>query len=130
MGPVRYGPYPTGTHTTLGRVRVQKFRGFRFSDDAKFTFKIILVVQQERDRCEIRFGAVNDELAQLRREMIQKTPKTQKESNLAQTAILKRIQTERDSALADLRRISCERDSLLEQVKINRENQMCDTGTV
>jgi hypothetical protein len=32
--------------------------------------------------------------------------------------------------MADLRRISCERDSLLEQVKINRENKMCDTVTL
>ena len=37
------------------------------------------------------------------------------------------MQAERDSALADLRRMSCERDSLLEQVKINRENRICET---
>ena len=43
---------------------------------------------------------------------------------------MKRLQTERDCAMADLRRISCERDSLLEQVKINRENKMCDTVTL
>ena len=74
----------------------------------------------------MRFAELNDELASLRRETVAnqtsgKSPAVQSES------ILKRVQAERDSALADLRRMSCERDSLLEQVKINRENRICET---
>ena len=52
----------------------------------------------------------------VRRELISspKSPKT----SLAAQAILRRVENERDDALADLHRITTERDSLRERIKV------------
>ena len=56
------------------------------------------------------------ELQKVRRELVQspKSPKT----SLAAQAVLRRVENERDDAMADLRRMTTERDSLRERLKV------------
>jgi centrosomal protein CEP135 len=78
------------------------------------------VVQQERDRVQLQNEEINGDLTTIRREIINSNSpvKHQKPTQSTPQSILKRIETERDSALTDLRRITCERDSLLEQEQV------------
>ena len=57
-----------------------------------------------------------EELMQVRRELVSspKSPKT----SLAAQAILRRVENERDDAVADLHRMTSERDSLRERIKV------------
>eukprot|EP00916_Digyalum_oweni_P009213 GHVL01015541.1.p1 GENE.GHVL01015541.1~~GHVL01015541.1.p1 ORF type:complete len:125 (+),score=9.93 GHVL01015541.1:99-473(+) len=57
-----------------------------------------------------------EELMHVRRELISspKSPKT----SLAAQAILRRVENERDDAVADLHRMTTERDSLRERIKV------------
>ncbi|KPP66523.1 testis-specific protein 10-like [Scleropages formosus] len=62
-----------------------------------------------------------EEIVQLRREMMKsKLPRSPKINMTVQT-ILKRLEAERDKLEADLRRMTTERDSLREQLKISQE---------
>ena len=90
------------------------------------------VVQQERDRLQLQVEQLNDELTQIRREMVEKGSTMVRQSPTKSTpqSIIKRVEMERDQSMTELRRVTCERDSLLEQVKANRERKMCDTVTL
>ena len=79
------------------------------------------VVQQERDRLQLQVEQLNDELTQIRREMVEKGSSMVRQSPTKSTpqSIIKRVEMERDQAMTELRRVTCERDSLLEQVKAN-----------
>lgn len=59
-----------------------------------------------------------EELTRLRRDAM-KSPRTQKNSLTAQD-ILRRLECERDEAVADLRRMTTERDSLRERLKVKK----------
>ncbi|KAK2148603.1 hypothetical protein LSH36_489g00052 [Paralvinella palmiformis] len=68
----------------------------------------------------------SDELTRLRREVV-RSPKSPKTS-LAAQAVLRRVENERDDAIADLRRLTTERDTLRERLKIATDTQLADRG--
>ncbi|MFT7799873.1 testis-specific gene 10 protein isoform X1 [Arapaima gigas] len=81
----------------------------------------IKVLSAERDKTNMQYQQAQEEIAQLRREMMKtKFPRSPKSSITVQT-ILKHVEAERDNAEADLRRMTTERDSLREQLKISQE---------
>ncbi|XP_068124292.1 testis-specific gene 10 protein isoform X3 [Hyperolius riggenbachi] len=84
----------------------------------------VKVLTSERDKTNTLYERAQQEITQLRRELMQ-SPKTPKASLTAQT-ILRRVETERDSAVSDLRRMTTERDSLRERLKISQETAISD----
>lgn len=84
----------------------------------------VKVLTAERDKLNTMYEESKDELHRVRREMV-RSPKSPKTS-LAAQAVLRRVECERDDALADLRRMSTERDSLRERLKIATETSLSD----
>ncbi|XP_053311137.1 testis-specific gene 10 protein [Spea bombifrons] len=84
----------------------------------------VKVLTSERDKTIMLYEKAQQEIAQLRRELL-KSPKTPKTSLTAQS-ILRRVESERDSAISDLRRMTTERDSLRERLKISQETAIND----
>ncbi|XP_076808288.1 centrosomal protein of 135 kDa-like isoform X2 [Clavelina lepadiformis] len=82
----------------------------------------VKVLTQERDKTNSLYEQTNDELQRLRREYV-RSPKSPKASLTAQ-AILRRVENERDTSIADLRRMTTERDSLRERLKIQQEQSI------
>ncbi|XP_018605698.2 testis-specific gene 10 protein isoform X2 [Scleropages formosus] len=81
----------------------------------------IKVLSTERDKISMQYQQAQEEIVQLRREMMKsKLPRSPKINMTVQT-ILKRLEAERDKLEADLRRMTTERDSLREQLKISQE---------
>ena len=90
------------------------------------------MLTQERDKTNVLYDQVttsvwstgpqftcyqaNEELQRLRRECV-RSPKSSKTSLTAQ-AVLRRVECERDNAIADLRRMTTERDCLRERLKV------------
>ncbi|XP_055492534.1 testis-specific gene 10 protein isoform X3 [Leucoraja erinacea] len=79
----------------------------------------VKVLSAERDQSKLLYEQAQEELTRLRRDAM-KSPRTQKNSLTAQD-ILRRLECERDEAVADLRRMTTERDSLRERLKISQE---------
>uniref|UniRef100_A0A8C5LR02 Testis specific 10 n=1 Tax=Leptobrachium leishanense TaxID=445787 RepID=A0A8C5LR02_9ANUR len=84
----------------------------------------VKVLTSERDKTNLLYEKAQHEITRLRRELVQ-SPKTPKASLTAQT-ILRRVESERDSAMSDLRRMTTERDSLRERLKISQETAIND----
>ncbi|XP_078481086.1 centrosomal protein of 135 kDa isoform X3 [Ciona intestinalis] len=84
----------------------------------------VKVLTQERDKTNLLYEQSNEELQRLRREFV-RSPKSPKASLTAQ-AILRRVENERDTYLADLRRMTTERDSLRERLKIQQEQSISE----
>ncbi|XP_077983787.1 centrosomal protein of 135 kDa-like [Glandiceps talaboti] len=84
----------------------------------------VKVLTAERDKTNMLYEQANDELQRLRREVM-KSPRTPR-ATLAAQSILRRVEHERDDAIADLRRMTTERDSLRERLKIVTETQLSD----
>ncbi|NXO59183.1 TSG10 protein, partial [Aramus guarauna] len=64
--------------------------------------------------------AERDNIVNLYEQKVIKCPRTRKSTVTAQ-AMLRHVETERDTALSDFRRMTTERDSLREQLKISQE---------
>ncbi|XP_021268632.1 testis-specific gene 10 protein isoform X2 [Numida meleagris] len=77
------------------------------------------VLAAERDRIASFYEQAREKISRLRREVI-KCPRTP-ESTVSAQAMLKLVETERDTALSDFQRMTTERDSLREQLKISQE---------
>ncbi|PAA88260.1 hypothetical protein BOX15_Mlig021784g1 [Macrostomum lignano] len=84
----------------------------------------VRVLTQERDQLSRLLDDTNDELHRARRELL--ASPSQPKVSLAAQAVLKRVETERDDALADLRRMMTERDSLRERLKVATETALSD----
>ncbi|XP_074651450.1 uncharacterized protein LOC141906138 isoform X2 [Tubulanus polymorphus] len=84
----------------------------------------VKILTSERDSLNRLYEETKSELQQLRRQIV-KSPKSPKVS-LAAQSVLRRVECERDDALADLRRMITERDSLRERLKIATESQLSD----
>ncbi|KAM4047054.1 testis-specific gene 10 protein isoform 2-T2 [Anomaloglossus baeobatrachus] len=84
----------------------------------------VKVLTSERDKTNVLYERAQQQITHLRRELM-RSPKTPKASLTAQT-ILKRVESERDSAISDLRRMTTERDSLRERIKISQETAIGD----
>eukprot|EP00057_Strongylocentrotus_purpuratus_P011253 XP_011665727.1 PREDICTED: testis-specific gene 10 protein isoform X5 [Strongylocentrotus purpuratus] len=84
----------------------------------------VKVLTSERDKVNLLYQQANDELQRLRQEVL-KTPQSSRAS-LAAQSILRRVENERDDAVADLRRITTERDSLRERLKISTDTNLSD----
>ncbi|KAI1899853.1 hypothetical protein AGOR_G00066050 [Albula goreensis] len=86
----------------------------------------VKVLSADRDKTSMQYQKAQEEIANLRREVMKsKSPRTQKSTVTAQT-ILKRVESERDEAAADLKRMSTERDSLRERLKISQETAISE----
>ncbi|XP_067841935.1 testis-specific gene 10 protein isoform X2 [Heptranchias perlo] len=79
----------------------------------------VKVLTAERDQSKLLYEQAQEELTRLRRDAV-KSPRSPKNSLTAQD-ILRRLECERDEAVADLRRMTTERDSLRERLKISQE---------
>ncbi|KAJ8298507.1 hypothetical protein KUTeg_025038 [Tegillarca granosa] len=84
----------------------------------------VKVLTAERDKLSTMYEETNSELQKVRRELV-RSPKSPKTS-LAAQAVLRRVENERDDAIADLRRMTTERDSLRERLKIATETSLSD----
>ncbi|XP_041463887.1 testis-specific gene 10 protein-like isoform X2 [Lytechinus variegatus] len=84
----------------------------------------VKVLTSERDKVNLLYQQANDELQRLRQEVL-KTPQSSRAS-LAAQSILRRVENERDDAIADLRRMTTERDSLRERLKISTDTHLSD----
>ena len=62
-------------------------------------------------------GQTKEELTRLRRDVV-RSPKSPRTS-LAAQAVLRRVENERDDAIAELRKITTEKDTLRERLKVS-----------
>ncbi|XP_066287957.1 centrosomal protein of 135 kDa-like isoform X2 [Branchiostoma lanceolatum] len=84
----------------------------------------VKVLTQERDKTSMLYQQAQEEINRLRRDAV-RSPKSPK-ATLAAQSILRRVENERDDAMADLRRMATERDSLRERLKISTETALTD----
>ncbi|KAI8484989.1 hypothetical protein Bbelb_372350 [Branchiostoma belcheri] len=84
----------------------------------------VKVLTQERDKTSLLYQQAQEEINRLRRDAV-RSPKSPK-ATLAAQSILRRVENERDDAMADLRRMATERDSLRERLKISTETALTD----
>ncbi|CAH1777332.1 unnamed protein product [Owenia fusiformis] len=84
----------------------------------------VKVLTNERDKVNTMYEEAKLELQRMRRDVV-RSPKSPKVS-LAAQAVLRRVEHERDDAIADLRRMTTERDTLREKLKIATESHLSD----
>ncbi|XP_043927751.1 testis-specific gene 10 protein [Protopterus annectens] len=88
----------------------------------------VKILTNERDKANRIYEQAQEEINRLRRDLI-KSPKTPKSTITAQH-ILRRVEAERDEAMADLRRMTTERDSLRERLKISQETYITEKASM
>ena len=80
------------------------------------SYIVITILKKEQMDDDDFLLQTKEELTRLRREVV-RSPKSVK-SSLAAQAVLRRVENERDDALANLRNLSVERDTLRERLKV------------
>jgi len=85
----------------------------------------VKVLSQERDKTNVLYEQANDELQRLRRECM-KSPHKNSKTSLTAQAILRRVESERDSSIGDLRRMTTERDCLRERLKVQQDQSIAE----
>lgn len=86
----------------------------------------VKILTQERDKTNALYEQTHGELQRLRREAV-RSPRSAKASLTAQ-AILRRVETERDNAVADFRRMATERDTLREHIDMQKNQTAIDSS--
>ncbi|XP_076445989.1 centrosomal protein of 135 kDa-like isoform X2 [Babylonia areolata] len=81
----------------------------------------VTVLTAERDKLTALYQETKEELMMVRRELVT-SPKT----SLAAQAVLRKVENERDDAVADLQRMTTERDSLRERIKIATDSSLSE----
>ncbi|XP_061408482.1 centrosomal protein of 135 kDa-like isoform X3 [Lethenteron reissneri] len=84
----------------------------------------VKVLTAERDKTNSLYQQSQEELARLRREAV-RSPKSAR-AGLGAQAVLRRVERERDDAIADLRRMTTERDSLRQRLQIAQETAISE----
>jgi len=85
----------------------------------------VKVLSQERDKTNVLYEQANDEVQRLRRECM-RSPKHSNKTSLTAQAILRRVESERDSSIGDLRRMTTERDCLRERLKVQQDQSIAE----
>ncbi|CAM9453589.1 unnamed protein product [Lampetra fluviatilis] len=84
----------------------------------------VKVLTAERDKTNSLYQQSQEELTRLRREAV-RSPKSAR-AGLGAQAVLRRVERERDDAIADLRRMTTERDSLRQRLQIAQETAISE----
>ena len=80
----------------------------------------VKVLTSERDKLSGMYEETKEELQHARRELL-RSPKAPKTS-LAAQAVLRRVESERDNAIAELRNMTVDRNSIRERLKVRNGN--------
>ncbi|KAF4075154.1 hypothetical protein AMELA_G00231270 [Ameiurus melas] len=86
----------------------------------------IRVLTAERDQTRMHYQQAQEEIADLRREVLNSKASQRSKYRMTAQSILKRLEGERDEAMSDLHRMSTERDSLRERLKISQETAISE----
>ncbi|XP_051983067.1 testis-specific gene 10 protein [Xyrauchen texanus] len=86
----------------------------------------VKVLTAERDKTRMHYQQAQEEIANLRREVMKSKVVRGRKSSVTAQSVLKRLEAERDEATADLHRMSTERDSLRERLKISQETAISE----
>ncbi|KAM9454624.1 testis-specific gene 10 protein [Clarias gariepinus] len=81
----------------------------------------IRVLMAERDKARAQYQRAQEEIAELRREVLKSKVSQGSKYSVTAQSILKRVESERDEAMSDLHHMTTERDSLRERLKISQE---------
>ncbi|XP_053471952.1 testis-specific gene 10 protein isoform X2 [Ictalurus furcatus] len=86
----------------------------------------VRVLTAERDKTRMHYQQAQEEIADLRREVLKSKASRRSKYSMTAQSILKRLEGERDEAMSDLHRMSTERDSLRERLKISQETAISE----
>ncbi|XP_051559227.1 testis-specific gene 10 protein [Myxocyprinus asiaticus] len=86
----------------------------------------VKVLTAERDKTRMHYQQAQEEIADLRQEVMKSKAAQGRKSSMTAQSILKRLEAERDEATIDLHRMTTERDSLRERLKISQETAISE----
>ncbi|XP_035391028.1 testis-specific gene 10 protein [Electrophorus electricus] len=86
----------------------------------------VRVLTTDRDKTRAHYLQAQEEIANLRREVLRSKASRGPKSSVTAQSMLKRLEAERDEARSDLHRMSTERDSLRERLKISQETAISE----
>ncbi|XP_062866499.1 testis-specific gene 10 protein [Trichomycterus rosablanca] len=86
----------------------------------------VRVLTAERDKTKTLYQQAQEEIAELRRQVMRSKVSRGPKYSVTAHSILKRVEAERDEATSDLHRMSTERDSLRERLKVSQETAISE----